>query len=170
MAAPSLGNCPEMIRITDWNAVGAALLEFVFCAVFGLIALANGTTLAAFLLPIALIAFITLLQKLLGVKFDLQAGTVRFFSFWLRRRVSLADIRDANCEFGIPVSPTRLVLALSNQKGRRGRSEARQRTYMVNLSGPFGSRQLRFHHKRWRDRFLSILRDQAPRCRITRWR
>ena len=36
---------------------------------------------------------------------------------------------------------------------------------MVNLSGPFGSRQVRFDHKRWRDRFLSVLRDQAPRCR-----
>ena len=39
-----------------------------------------------------------------------------------------------------------------------------------NLSGAFGSRQIRFHHKQWRDSFLSILSDQAPRCRITRWR
>lgn len=150
-----------MIRIIDWNAVGAALLEFLFCVVFGLIALANRAGLAAFLLPIAVIAFLTLFQKLLGIKFDLQAGTVRFYSFWIRRRVSLTDIRDANCEFGVPVSPTRLVFALANQGKGRGRSQARQRTYMVNLSGSFGSRQLRFHHKRWRDRFLSILRDQA---------
>lgn len=158
-----------MVRIIDWNAVGAALLEFLLCSVIGLAELGNAGSLSVFLLPIALIAFVALIQKLMGVKFDLQAGTIKFTTFWMRRRVFLSDIRDANCEFGIPLSPTRLMFGLFGQKRLRGRSEARQRTYMVNLSGPFGSRQLRFHHKRWRDRFLSILRDQAPRCRITRW-
>ena len=142
----------------------------MFCGVVGLLQLGNKGSLSIILLPIAFIAFVALVQKLMGVVFDLQAGTVRFTTFWLRRRVQLAEIRDANCEFGIPLSPTRLVFGMFGQHHRRGRSEARQRTYMVNLSGGFGSRQIRFHHKRWRDSFLSILRDQAPRCRITRWR
>lgn len=141
----------------------------MFCSVAGLLELGEKGSLSLFLLPIALIAFLALIQKVMGTVFDLRNGTVRFYAFWLRRRVALADIRDANCEFGIPISPTRLALGIFGQKGRRGRSEARQRTYMVNLSGSFGSRQIRFHHRRWRDRFLSILRDQAPRCRITRW-
>lgn len=159
-----------MIRIIDWSAVGAALFEFLFCGVLGLMQIDNTKTgLSIILLPIAVIAFFALIQKLRGTVFDCQAGTVRFYSFWLRRRVSLSEIRDANCEFGVPLSPTKWVFGMFGRKHKRGRSDARQRTYMVNLSGAFGSRQVRFHHKRWRDRFLSILRDQAPRCRITRW-
>ena len=160
-----------MIRIIDWNAVGAASLEFLICGVLGLVQLGDlQHGLSVILLPVAVIAFATLIQKLAGVTFDPSTGTLRFFSLWLRRSVNLLDIKDANCEFGIPLSPTRLILAFARSRGKRGRSEARQRTYMVNLSGPFGSRQVRFSHKRWRDRFLSVLRDQAPRCRITRWR
>ena len=158
-----------MIRIIDWSAVGAALLEFLFCGVLGLMMLGDEHSISFILLPIAIIAFFALIQKLMGTVFDCRSGTVRFYSFWVRRRVSMSEISDANCEFGIPVSPARLMFGIFGRKHKRGRSDARQRTYMVNLSGTFGSRQVRFHHKRWRDRFLSILRDQAPRCRITRW-
>ena len=139
-----------MIRIIDWSAVGAAVFGFLFSLFFGLIELGNKNSMSFILLPAALISFVVLVQKLIGVVFDLQAGTVRFYSLWIRRRVFLSEIRDANCEFGILISPAQLwVLAGGGSKGR-GRSAASQRTYMVNLSGSFGSRQVRFHHKRWR--------------------
>ena len=157
-----------MIRIIDWNAVGDALTGFLLFGVLGILFLSTKNSFALLLLPASLISLAAMVQKLVGVVLDPAEGTVRFYSFWIRRRILLSEIRDANCEFGILVSPTSLWMTSSGGKGR-GRSKPGQRTYMVNLSGDFGSRQVRFNHKRWRDRFLSVLRDHAPRCRITRW-
>ena len=117
-----------------------------------------------------MIGAVTLFQKLAGVVLNLEDNTVTFYSFWLKRRLDIKAIRDANCEFGIPLSPALLIFGLFGSGSKSRRSAAQQRTYMVNMSGEFGSRQVRFSHKRWRDQFLSALRDAAPRCRITRWR
>ena len=88
-----------MIRIIDGNAVGAAFLEFVLCAVVGLAELGNKGSLSIILLPIALIALVALVQKLRGTVFDLHGGTIRFHSFWLRRCVSLS--RHPRCKLRV---------------------------------------------------------------------
>ena len=121
----------------------------------------------------ALIALVVALQRLAGVTFDLNAGTLRFYSFWLPRRVALADISDANCENRRYVFASRHRLGAMQQRRRKRDVAVTARPGSAptwsTLSGTFGSRQVRFSAKRWRDLFLSLLRDQAPACRITRW-
>ena len=122
--------------------------------------------LSAILLPGAVVAFVVLTQKLAGTVFDLGRGTVRYYSWWRPRTLALADIRDANCEFAIMLSPSRIALAMcggaGGSKARRGRGGADQRTYMVNLSGTFGSRQVRFYSKRWRGHLPQRFASPSP--------
>ena len=159
------------MKIIDWSALWLALTQFIV-AIFLL--LAAGADHAGYRLfggMIFLLALVQIKQSMQGVVID--SDEVRFHRFMLRKRIAVGDIRAANCEFGVRFSPM-LLFALAgggSSRGRRGRKSGSLalRSYLVNLSGDFGSAQVRFYNKRWRDAFLMALRDRAPRCRITRW-
>lgn len=94
------------------------------------------------------------LKHIPGTVFDTGAATLEFPGRLGRARVLLAEIRDANFDTG------KVEGAVSGKKYRE---------FRVNLSGDFGSQQLRFATKARRDQFASILRRVAPHVRISRW-
>lgn len=104
-----------------------------------------------------------------GFVFDATADKLTIPTYLIQRSIPLSDIRDANSEF-VPGGTIfgAILAAAANATNKGPRSKAR-RLYVVNLSGPFGSRQARFLSKRRRDQFLSLLRRFAPQARITRF-
>lgn len=89
-----------------------------------------------------------------GVSIDGAAGILEFPTRLWRGRILLSEIHDANFESG----KTGALL-----------SDKKYREFRVNLSGDFGSHQIRFATKARRDQFASILRRIAPHVRISRW-
>jgi hypothetical protein len=103
-----------------------------------------------------------------GIVFDGRNDTLIYPAYSIRRSIVLSEINDANCEFSSgPVFGT-LVAFVLNMSGQSPKSKP-SKMYLVNLSGAFGSRQVRFAAKKRRDQFLSLLRRYVPSCRITRW-
>ena len=162
------------MKIIDWDALWLAVLQSVAGVLITLGALASGHPIVATLFAVvAVLGFVALRQTVMGTVFE--ADAVSFHYVMMRRRVTLAEVRAANCEFtagATPLLPLTLALAVmggGGSKRGRQRSDGTNRAYLVNLSDSCGSAQVRFYGKRWRDAFLMQLREQAPRCRITRW-
>lgn len=100
-----------------------------------------------------------------GTIIDTGKNSLSFPTLFLPRTVKLSEIDDANAEFWTRSGPI----------GNFGDSSVKETTgsariYAANLSGEFGSRQIKFWSKKRRDQFLSNLRKTAPHVRITMWR
>jgi len=119
-----------------------------------------GGTLVVFL-PLAIAWLIVQSQ---GTVMNSGDRTLRFPTAVWRRTVSLDDIHDANCQVVYKTALISIIDAFNKPK----RQSRPKRQYAVNLSGEFGSRQLRFGSKKRRDQFLSVLREYTH-CRVTRW-
>jgi hypothetical protein len=152
-------------RIIDWGRLGFFVFAYALCLlslalpapflIIGVCA-AIGTPLAV----------IWLIVHSIGTTMDLRSGCLSFPSVLWRRSVSLDQIHDANCQVVYRGGLASLNNVLDSSGSRRRPPAVRQ--YAVNLSGAFGSRQVRFASKKRRDQFLSLLR-QFTHCRITRW-
>lgn len=124
--------------------------------------------LAAAYILVGPVAFVS---QLAGVKFDAARDSLSYPLYVLRRTIRLSEIHDANSQ-----TTTKQAFLMSNtllglfagRKFSKSQTGTTKR-YFVNLSGDFGSRRIVFHTKSKRDQFLSLLRNFAPQCRITRW-
>lgn len=115
----------------------------------------------------SLVALWTLSCQLRGVYFDRNADKLSYPMFFFRRSVHLSKIADANCQTKVGEDdPFSFVIRLL---GHTPTEQSQSKRYIVNLSGEFGARRVIFHGKYKRDQFLSLLRRNAPQCRITRW-
>jgi hypothetical protein len=100
----------------------------------------------------------------MGVVFDPDEDELRYPSFALRRSIRLSGITDANAQVVVRA----LMATLANGIGSGPKSRP-DKQYAVNLSGDFGTRQVRFASRKRRDQFLSMIRRFAPHAHITRW-
>jgi hypothetical protein len=151
-----------MVKIRDWSMIGRVLwasgaallfllliLVLIMDGVKGQLAFGSLAALAVIISLCALFA-----KHLQGVVLDIAGDTLEFPTRIWRTRVLISEVHDANFE-------TASVMAPFGKK--------KYREYRVNLSGDFGSRQVRFATKAKRDEFASALRRGAPMVRISRW-
>ena len=104
---------------------------------------------------------VVLFVQLWGYVFDQANDRLSYPLYFMRRRLSLSELSDANCQ-----SYSKRL----GTSGVDGSSASRTiRRYAVNLSGSFGARRVVFFSKYKRDQFLSLIRHFAPHVRITRW-
>jgi hypothetical protein len=112
-----------------------------------------------------------LVVNFMGYVFDPANDSLTYPVYLFRRTIQISQIRDANAE----TTTTRRsynsnsYARLAGDFGsKRPVQTAVYRSHVVNISGDFGVRQMRFGARYKRDQFLSILRVAAPQCRITR--
>jgi hypothetical protein len=154
----------EFYRFRDWKRIFVALALFLLFLFFGSVAAISAPRLVGMGILIGAVLFASwLYSQLCGYVFDFNNDTLSFPSFVIRRKVLIGELHDANAQI---VYRTFMSAAASALGGNRHGPE---RQYGVNLSGDFGSRQLRFASRKRRDEFLSVLRHYVPHCRITRW-
>lgn len=159
--APNIGT----YRIIDWWRIGKASLNYLIFLVFGLMCAGAAPRLLLTALGIGTILFVLwIIAHLMGTVFDLDSDQLRYPSFILRRSIPLSGITDANAQ----VVVRSLMSGLANNIGSGPKSRA-DKQYAVNLSGNFGTRQVRFASRKRRDQFLSMIRRFAPQAHITRW-
>jgi hypothetical protein len=116
-----------------------------------------------FLVSLATIAA-ALIVQLIGFSFNAEKNLLSYPYYFLRRKVHLSEIDDANCQV-----VTKQGFDLASVIGERTSGPKTTKRYDVNLSGEFGARRIVFHSKYKRDEFLSLIRKYAPHVRITRW-
>lgn len=104
-----------------------------------------------------------------GIVFDAANDKLTIPAYSIRRSIPLTAIRDANSEFVSGGTIFGALIAAGANATNKGSRARPKRLYVVNLSGPFGSRQAQFLTKKRRDQFLSLLRRFAPHARITRF-
>jgi hypothetical protein len=170
--ADHVGNSSEKYRVIDWTRSFFISVNFIvlMCLLPVLatetfkspaLALAGGL--------VALAGFgIAATNHFRGTVLLPDKDQLSFPSFIIfRRSVPISEIRDANCEFSRSKFDARhfIELMLGYDLRKLGATGG---TYAVNVSGDFGGRQLKFFSRKRRDHFLSILRNVAPGCRITR--
>jgi len=152
-------------RIIDWWRIGKASLNYLIFLVFGLMCAGAAPRLLLTALGVGTILFVLwMIAHLMGIVFDLDGDQLHYPSFILRRSIPLSGITDANAQ--VVVRSFMSTLANNIGSGPKSRPD---KQYAVNLSGDFGTRQVRFASRKRRDQFLSIVRRFAPRARITRW-
>jgi hypothetical protein len=123
---------------------------------------------------IAVLSLLAIIVHFIGYVFD-PARRLTYPTYVFRRSIPISEITDANCETLIGHNPLgQAAVGLLVQSGSYGKPKPIQRTrpariYVVDVSGEFGVRQMRFAAKYKRNQFLSNLRVVAPQCRITRW-
>jgi hypothetical protein len=152
------------------TVLGLLLVPILFAAIGNasptLARVALAAMIACFLMAI-LLCFGAIWSQFAGIVFDARNNRLTFPAYSIRRAVALSEIQDANSESisgGTIIGRTLRNMAQSPRK-----NSSRYRMYVVNLSGRFGSRPVRFLSKRRRDQFLSLLRVYAPQARITRF-
>jgi hypothetical protein len=174
------GGTSTKSRIVDWVQAFTFPFEIVIATFLGLIlapvtiaGFGNSRFIAACLVVIfvlAVLAFIgALWSQFAGTVFDADNDKLTFPTYSIRRTVPLSEIRDANSEFVYGGTILGRIMGNMARALNRQHTAKPSRMYVVNLSGPFGSRQVRFLSKRRRDQFLSLLRRYAPQARITRF-
>lgn len=152
-------------RIIDWWRIGKASLNYLIFLVFGLMGAGAAPRLLLTALSVGTILFVLwIIAHLMGSVFDLNNDQLRYPSFILRRSIPLSGITDANAQ----VVVRSLMSGLANNIGS-GPKNRPEKQYAVNLSGNFGTRQVRFASRKRRDQFLSMIRRFAPQAHITRW-
>lgn len=135
----------------------ALILMSLFCgAMFPPIWLIAG--LFALSLPFALI------RQVRGIVIE-KNGNISFPGVFRRQRLFVGDITDANAE-SKTVGGAVAALATLNENNKK---VSKTKLYFANLSGVFGSKQIRFSDKRKRDQFFGVLHQMAPDARITRF-
>jgi hypothetical protein len=151
-------------RMVDW--IQSSYLPFAGLSV-GLVSALFSTvfkypSLAGLCLLASILAFpVVLCVNLVGYVFDPCRDRLSYPLYFMRRRLSLSELSDANCQ-----SYSKRL----RTSGVDGSSASRTiRRYAVNLSGSFGARRIVFFSKYKRDQFLSLIRHFAPHVRITRW-
>jgi hypothetical protein len=150
-------------RMRDWKRLGAAIVAYLIFLVFIILTIDKSPS--SFALPIGTTIFIFwMIAHSLGTVLDLDNKQLRYPSFIIRRRVPLFEIRDANAQVIYRTFLSSLVTVLNN-----GARNPPTRQYAVNISGEFGTHQIRFASRKRRDQFLSLLRRFVPGIRITRW-
>jgi hypothetical protein len=156
-------------RMIDWLQSWKAPV-FVGGAVFVIsmtFFLGNPAAINSMIWVSLLVAFWTLIGQLRGIYFDRNTDKLSYPMFFFRRSVHLSKIADANCQTKVGEDdPLSFVISLL---GHTPTDQSKSKRYIVNLSGDFGARRVIFHGKYKRDQFLSLLRKNAPQCRITRW-
>lgn len=152
-------------RIIDWWRIGKASLNYLIFLVFGLMCAGAAPRLLLTALGFGTILFVFwMIAHLMGIVFDLDGDQLHYPSFILRRSIPLSGITDANAQ----VVVRSLMSGLANNIGSGPKSRA-DKQYAVNLSGNFGTRQVRFASRKRRDQFLSMIRRFSPQAHITRW-
>lgn len=103
-----------------------------------------------------------------GSVFDMGEDTLSIPTLLFIRTIRLSEVRDANCVYIVRHFEIPNFALVGGGDGPKTNT-ATHRIYAVDLSGPFGARQVKFWSRKRRDQFLSILRELCPDCRITRW-
>jgi hypothetical protein len=159
---------PPRFRMVDWKqtayvAFWAPILLFIGSA----FALQYAPILGGIMIVAAPISVpVLLFVHLSGYVFDAAQDRLSYPMYVFRRRVSLSQVDDANCQ----TTFQRIRTDPADYGEARGRVKERTvRRYHANLSGDFGARRVVFFSKYKRDQFLSRLRRYAPQARITRW-
>jgi hypothetical protein len=151
--------------MVDWKQAGYSPVACFFTgiAVVVLLNVFNHQSLAGYGFLACIVASpIVLLIHLWGYVFDPVKDRLSYPLYFIRRRLPLSELSDANCQSYSRTQRT---------SGIDGSSASRiVRHYAVNLSGSFGARRAVFFSKYKRDQFLSLVRAYAPQARITRWR
>jgi hypothetical protein len=154
-------------RIIDWARSLATSTGLLVLSVYSLLAVGSQPNRLWLACPVVLFAtFVSAtFVQFRGVVFDQSQNTLTFPILFSSRTIPLSEIRDANCHlyghFTLPgmSDPT-------TGKNYRGKKITK---HVVNVSGPFGVRKLRFWSLARRDEFLSELKALVPTVRITRW-
>jgi hypothetical protein len=164
----------KRIRMIDWiYACRLALITPFWCIVWflgGYMAsqshAPNFVVTGIFLLiPLTISAIpLVLIVNFMGYVFDPAQNSLRYPVFLLRRSIPISEIRDANAQ----TITTKHTSDPGRVVGESRQQTVRSRRHLVNVSGDFGVRVMRFGARYKRDQFLSILRVVAPQCRITR--
>ena len=163
------------IRMLDWIYALKIVATVLLLCVIMLFILAGSPygalviLLAIFTIPLCMIV------NFMGYVFDPANDALRYPVFLIWCSIRLSQIKDVNAET-ITTSHTAEAGTLGNidlgrlaGSSKIGPSRTVQRhRHLVTLSGDFGVRVMRFGARYKRDQFLSILRSQAPRIRITR--
>jgi hypothetical protein len=160
------------IRMIDWirglQMTIVAPLACVICAlIIGVITPHQDVPIlvqSTFLIAILSIP-ITLVVHFKGYVFDPARNLLSYPVYVSRRSISISEIRDANAQ---TISTKRAAFDAGRVIGESRPQTVRSRSHLVNVSGDFGVRVMRFGARYKRDQFLSILRVVAPQCRITR--
>lgn len=152
-------------RIIDWWRIGKAMLNYAIYLFASLIFAGAAPHLILSALAVGTILFVLwMIAHLMGIVFDLDSDLLHYPSFALRRSIPLSAITDANAQVVVRA----LMSTLANGIGSGPKSRP-DKQYAVNLSGDFGTRQVRFASRKRRDQFLSMIRRFAPHAHITRW-
>lgn len=177
---PDRGTGPTS-RMRDWVQAFTLPFELIIATILGLLTapvallvvgnsdpILRWNVVVIVLVVGVLSVFGALWAQFAGIHFDATRDKLIFPTYSIRRTISLSEISDANSEF--VSGGTILGRIFGNMARASGNYKGKQaRMYVVNLSGEFGSRQVRFLSKRRRDQFLSLLRRYAPHARITRF-
>lgn len=115
-----------------------------------------------------IIGALALASQLSGFLFDRTKDRLSYPMYIFRRSMPLSQISDANCQTISKPAFNAINTVVGFFSGHQFKVGTTKR-YIVNISGEFGSRRIIFHAKHKRDQFLSLLRNYAPQCRITRW-
>lgn len=150
--------------MVDWKQAGYSPIACFFTgiAIAVLLNVFNHQSLAGYGFLACIVASpIVLFIQLWGYVFDPVNDRLSYPLYFIRRRLTLSGLSDANCQ---SYSRTQRTSGVDGSVASRI-----IRRYAVNLSGSFGARRVVFFSKYKRDQFLSLVRGYAPHVRITRW-
>lgn len=151
------------VRVIDYTYVIFLALIFILNVFLVYIASINSNNHKIYLSVTIIIYTYFISTKLNGFKIDNSDYKIKYYIFGVSTSIELQEITDANCET-IKGAPLLLDFPFQLMGG-----SLNWKQYAVNLSGTFGSRQIKFQSKRWRDQFLGALQESCPDVRITRW-
>lgn len=146
-------------RIIDWPR---AIMLTIFTPIFVLMG-ASQLPLLVLAVPVILVATAYIHFK--GTYIDVDGDRLTYPMWLCRRSVRISEIQNINAE-----SYTRTLPETSSGEMGVNYPKTRHRVYAANLSGEFGSRQIKFWSKRKRDQFFGYIEHCAPHVNITRWR
>jgi len=166
------------VRMIDWIyglqiTIAAPLACFLIVLVGGVALDSTAPTYARIIAPwiawpallaIVLSGPLAFLVNFMGYVFDPANDVLTYPAILFRRSIAVSGIKDANAQ---TISSKHTIdLGPAAEKNRQ--RTILRRLYRVNVSGDFGVRIMRFGARYKRDQFLSILREAAPNCRVTR--
>lgn len=174
------GNADESQKMIDWKQaftlpfeilVSVFLINFIMALFVGYNERDNPAIFSILFISILVAgmlgAFTAIWAQFKGITFDAGSDTLVYPAYFVRKSIPLSEIRDGNCEYIRKGTIFLQIISLFNN-AKKSRSKPSP-LYVVNLSGEFGVRPIRFFSKMRRDQFLSLLRYHVPGCRITRW-
>ncbi len=159
-------------RMVDWQRafiLGSSILLLLFvCLVIlsGKVKAHQNEEVAMFglaALSLLILSPILLRTHFLGFAFNSKSDRLTYPTILFRRSIALSEIHDADGQY---LGELKFPGMSDTTTGKDYPTIIRR--YAINLSGEFGSRQLKFWSRKKRDQFLSLLRSYAPECRITR--